>query len=108
MAAGAGLLSPDPWWAHWWAPQLALLGDWGQTLNIAQHGDRLHEMNPLLGLHPSTGSVNTYFGLASLGNLAAGALPTTPRHIVRGGLLALELANVLRNRSLGIGMSVPF
>ena len=79
-----GLLAPepDPWWAHFLMTQAPLLLDWGQTLNIAQHPDHWHELNPLLGPHPSTGSVNMYFGLATLGNLGAGLLPSGPRKIV--------------------------
>jgi hypothetical protein len=104
-----GLLAgPDPWWAKFWTAQTPLLLDWGQTLNIAQHPGRFHELNPILGPHPSTGSVNTYFGLATLANLGMGALGPTPKKILRGGLTALELANVIRNRRIGISLSGPF
>lgn len=35
--------------------------DWGQTRYIAEHPDEFHEMNPILGEHPSVGSVDAYF-----------------------------------------------
>ena len=34
--------------------------DWGQTLDIARNPDKFHELNPILGRHPSVGNVNLY------------------------------------------------
>lgn len=43
------------------ASTAAHIVDWGQTRTIAMNPDRWIERNPLLGDHPSVGSVNTYF-----------------------------------------------
>ena len=89
------------------APALTM-ADWLQSLNIAKHPLDFHEMNPVLGRHPSEGSVNTYMALATLGSLLAPeAVPQKLRTPLRTAWAALELANVIRNRRIGIGMSLP-
>jgi hypothetical protein len=40
--------------------------DWSQTLNISDREDRYHEINPLIGEHPSRTKVNTVMGAAAL------------------------------------------
>ena len=56
----------DPWGtqdialeATW---QLLHLLDWGQTLDIADHPEKYHEHNPIMGKHPSRSTVNLYMG----------------------------------------------
>ena len=59
---------------EWTTTQYALLTsaltlhvvDWGQTRTIAMNPDKYHETNPILGRHPSTGKVNTYFAATAL------------------------------------------
>jgi hypothetical protein len=48
--------------ALFWLNAGILFLDWGETLNIAQNPERFHEMNPILGRHPSVTTVNLYFG----------------------------------------------
>lgn len=43
------------------ASEVLLAADWMQTRQIAKNPDRYYETNPILGKHPSTGEVNTYF-----------------------------------------------
>ncbi len=45
-----------------WVNTGVLLLDWGETLNIARNPERLSEINPILGKHPSLAKVNWYFG----------------------------------------------
>lgn len=83
-----------------------LILDWGQTLYIAKNPVRFHELNPILGEHPSVGSVNTYFAAAIIGNyLLADWLGATNRRLYLGGITALEAGVVLHNRGLGIKVS---
>ena len=77
-----------------------ILADWSQTLTIAR--DPCYcEGNPLLGRHPSVGRVNTYFGLVTVANLAALALPKTPRRVWYGAVIVIELVAVARNVAHG-------
>jgi hypothetical protein len=73
-----------------------IVADWSQTLTIAR--DPCYcEGNVLLGRHPSAGRVNTYFGLVTAANLAALALPKTPRRVWYGAVIVIELLAVARN-----------
>lgn len=50
--------------------------DWAQTRTIAAHPEKYHEMNPVVGEHPSAGNVNRYFAATTLLHLGvAYALP---------------------------------
>ncbi len=92
------------------AAYLALHGvDWGQTLDIADHPEKWHERNPVLGSHPGRGEVNAYF-------IATGLLHPVVSYGLRKyapdgwseawqyGTIGLELYCVGNNYSLGIGM----
>ena len=83
-----------------------MLADWSQTRQIARAPDRLHETNPLLGLHPSVGRVNTYCGLAVAANLAAFLLPKWPRRIWYAAVILIEGIAVTHN--LTHGLSIGF
>ena len=84
-----------------------LIIDWGQTRYIAKNPTRFHELNPILGRHPSIGRVNTYFAGAIIGNyLLADWLGPTNRKLYLGGITALETVVVIRNK--GIGIKVAF
>ena len=102
-------------YANWTPADKALLAtstallivDWGQTRYIAKNPDRFHELNPILGRHPSVGRVNTYFATAIIGNyLLADWLGPTNRKLYLGGITALETVVVIRNN--GIGIKVAF
>lgn len=45
--------------------------DYRQTIEIAEHPDQFKERNPILGSHPSKGTVNTYFAITSALHLIA-------------------------------------
>jgi len=73
-----------------------LVADWSQTRVIGR--DPCYcEGNLLLGPHPATGRVNTYFSIALALNVAAFALPERPRRIWYGAVILTEAAFVLTN-----------
>ena len=77
--------------------------DWAQTRYIARHPDRFHEINPILGRHPSVGRVDAYFalcGLAAVGLTAV--LSKTHRRWFLAGVTVVETAFVLHNDGIGI------
>lgn len=88
--------------------QTAALVDWGQTLNFnANHplGPKEHEMNPILGKHPSRGDINTYFALTGAAHVLGSALLHEPyRMIFQGVSLGIEADAAFKNYKLGIGV----
>jgi hypothetical protein len=99
----------------WMGANTALLGvDWGQTRYIAFHPDGWHEFNPLLGHHPSPGTVNSHFAVAiPLYWLTTWALPPEEDHgykrIINRETFSIAItiaegANVGNNARVGIGM----
>ncbi len=81
-----------------------LAADWMQTSKVARHPNEYHENNILLGRHPSTGAVNTYFASAILLNTAIyPVMPKKLRPWWYGGLTLFEAAVVSHNLSIGIG-----
>lgn len=77
--------------------------DWGQTLEISRNPDRWEETNPILGEHPSTGSVNTYFATTLLAHAAISyLLPGEYRRIWQVLWIGIEGGTVVRNYSIGI------
>lgn len=81
--------------------------DWAQTRTIAKNPGQLHETNPLLGLHPSSGMVNNYFALTGLGHiLLADKLPPDLAKVFQYGSAGLEAGVIGRNKfKFGIGMT---
>ena len=80
--------------------------DWAQTRYIATHATTLHENNPVLGLHPSLGYVNTYFVASIIGGaLLADYLPSKYRKLFLGGAVLVELYFIGNNKHIGIGMA---
>lgn len=77
--------------------------DWLQTRYIARHPDQFHELNPLIGRHPSIGRVNVHF-LSIL--LLGGWL--IQNNICNNSCVTLYVGfgalNVARNFSIGIRM----
>jgi hypothetical protein len=85
---------------------LLLCADWMQTLDIAEHPDRFHEYNPILGEHPSRGRVNMYFAAAVVGvGVIAWVLPPKWRRWFQWGVIAVETACVVNNFGHGISLS---
>ena len=81
----------------------AALADWGQTLCIANNPDRFYETNFLLGRHPSSQKVNTYFPVAiALHTAVAVALPPKYRRTWQLVWIGIESSMVLNNASIGI------
>jgi hypothetical protein len=78
--------------------------DWGQTLDIADHPDRWHENNPLLGSHPSRGRVNRHFVLTALLHpVVSYLLPRPYREVWQYSTIGLQVVVVGNNARLGIG-----
>lgn len=99
----------------WMGVNTALLAvDWGQTRYIAFHPDSWHEYNPLLGNHPSPGTVNSHFAaVIPLYWLTTWALPPKEDHgykrIINRETFSIaftigEGANVGNNARVGIGI----
>jgi hypothetical protein len=81
----------------------ALVIDYGQTRSIMAHPERWAEANPMLGEHPSTARLNTYFTLVPLVSyFALDAIPSRHRTTALKVMTSLQLACVGRNAYLGI------
>ncbi len=80
--------------------------DLGQTLYQSEHPNQYEEMNPLLPKHPSKNQVweDMVIG-AGLHALVSMALPKKYRTWWQGTTIILEGANVIHNKSIGIGWS---
>jgi hypothetical protein len=82
----------------------AITGDWITTLHNVrlsqQPGVTGHEINPILGEHPSIGRVNTVFVVAFVTNLAVGAaLPSKARNVFWTFVTAIETTAIVLNVS---------
>src|SRR5438552_15892261 len=83
-----------------------LAGDWAQTRTIAKDSQNWHEINKILGAHPSVGRVNNYFAAAIAGHsLLATMLPPEYRSLLQYGTIGLEGYMTRKNKMLGIGMT---
>ena len=79
--------------------------DWGQTLTIADNPDKHSERNPILGEHPSRGSVNLYMGAWWIAHpIITYLLPSDWRKYWIGGSLIGTGYCVFHNNSVGIGV----
>ena len=79
--------------------------DWAQTRNIARNPDRWHEMNVVLGEHPSVGRVDRYFALTALAHVGiAVALPRDWRTPFQYVTIGIEAGVVVHNWSIGLGV----
>lgn len=87
-----------------WLSQGTLFLDYAQTMSIAKHPERWHEVNPILGQHPSPLKVTAYFATAMALHIGlTEALPERMRPWFQGGTIVLELGCVANNLKLGIG-----
>jgi hypothetical protein len=83
------------------------LVDYGQTRTVASAPAYYHEYNPLLGKHPSMGSVNKYFLLTTAGQVGLHyALPQPYRDVHAWIWAGTEGACVVQNIRVGIRISL--
>ncbi len=81
--------------------------DWGTTLDMARQPDKYHEINPILGKHPSVGKVNLYMGLSAIGHMAVSyALPEKIRPYWQYITIGISSACVINN--FNVGLKVKF
>ena len=100
-------LAADPWTPQEQAAGVALgtliVVDYLQTRQIAKHPDQYHEVNLILGQHPSLGKVNNYFAIASvLTYVIMDALPTEYRGWMLAAGITVEAVVVGSNFGLGL------
>ncbi len=79
--------------------------DWGQTLEAARQPDKYHELNPILGRHPSIGNVNVYMGLSAIGHLGISyILPKKIRPYWQWVSIGVSGACIINNFNVGLGV----
>lgn len=79
--------------------------DYGQTLGIAKNPDKYYERNPIIGKHPSVGTVNVYMiGSAVLHPVVSYFLPKKYRQIWQYGTIITSGICVINNNSIGVGV----
>ena len=87
------------------AAVITLVVDWMQTRYISKNPDKYHEINKILGLHPSLEAVNIYFALCIVGVLALSHFFVENLYVT-GFLIALAFFEALvtaHNYKIGIG-----
>ncbi len=83
--------------------------DFMQTHDIVRNPDKFHEQNPILGKHPSTGNVNTFFlASAVIHTGIVWALPQKQRVWFQGIGIVIKAGTVASNKHLGLGLYWPF
>jgi hypothetical protein len=91
------------------AAELSLAVDCLQTLGIARARDGSHEVNPILGPHPSDGLVLSYFAATMVATaVLSRVLPERARALAPALVLAIEVPQIGRNFSVGAGIWLPF
>jgi len=76
--------------------------DWGQTRNMVKEGG-YHEINPLLGRHPSLDTVDTLIPLSIVAHgLVSMALPPKYRRYWQVLFIGGEIAAVWNNYNVGL------
>lgn len=107
LAFPSGTSGADPWSKQ----DLTLEGiylifktlDLGQTLDIAGQPDRYHEVNPIIGEHPSKNRVYAYFITTSLLHIGiTHFLPKAYRPWFQGVTIGLSAGCVIHNYSIGL------
>lgn len=86
--------------------ETSLFADWMQTKKIAENPNRWSETNPIIGVHPSVGRVNTYFLSAMIGNYFLADYLGENRRLYLGVIALGEGLTVKHN--LALGLSVGF
>jgi hypothetical protein len=85
--------------------------DLSQTLHIARNPDQFHEMNSIMGAHPSTTKVKVYFAIGAVSHLAiAYVLPHPWRTLWQGVWIGVEAVSVQHNRKAepSVGIHLHF
>jgi hypothetical protein len=91
-----GLLLEGVW-------QTLHIADWGQTLDVARNPYDYHEINPIMGRHPSVGNVNIYMGMSALVHAGISyALPKKYRTYWQSISIVVTGALVVHNNSIGL------
>lgn len=107
--AGEQWSTKDLWLLY--LAEIAMAIDHQQTRSFTKerlpNGEyRWHELNPLLGRHPSAGRINTHFAVAMVAvPLVAYYLHGDDRTTFLSIILAFEAVNVTRNYWLGVRFS---
>ncbi len=77
--------------------------DQQQTKYIAEHPELFHELNPILGTHPSVGYVNGYFTVVMIVHpILACAMAQPYRLAFQLGTIGLEEFVTWRNHKIGV------
>lgn len=85
------------------AVSAALIADASQTLYAYEHRDRFGEKNVIIRAHYSPTGIRNYFGAVLIGSaVVTRALPPEYRPYWQYGILAVEIANVARNKRIGV------
>ena len=80
-----------------------LLADYKQTLDIRNHFDTMHEVNPLIGRFPSQRKVDNYFLASAIAHpTITGFVPLKYRRYWQYGGIALEAAVIIHNKRIGL------
>ncbi len=84
----------------------SLAADWAQTKDI-KHYDQCWEENKILGRHPTDKAIDHYFLAVAVGHAAiAYSLPSGwPRTTWQGAAIAIEVAQVIKNKKAGFRFS---
>ena len=81
--------------------------DYGQTLDIAKNPDRYHELNPILGRHPSVGRVHTYFVTSQiLHPVISYCLPKKYRRAFQ--MISIGMSSGLAIHNYNVGLRINF
>ena len=77
--------------------------DWQQTRYIANHRYEYHELNPILGSHPSERAVNIYMGVSAIAHpIISYALPDPYRKWFQYLSIGVTSGCVINNIAIGI------
>jgi len=99
-----GSPSTDP--GLYYGMNALLITDWAQTRYIAENPDEYHEINPILGEHPSRSRVDNYFAASWLFNqIVVRELGDKNRRTYQSLVIGFELVMVHNNIGLGIKCS---
>lgn len=81
--------------------------DWRQTLSIVDQPDKYHEVNPLLGRHPSRNTVNFYMIGTSLIHVGiVHILPKKWRPHFQGTTIGISAICIGNNFVIGLRMAL--
>ncbi len=106
----AGQTQAADWTTQDTALQIAvtasLYADYAQTKDIQRY-PQCWEANPILGRHPTDKAIDRYFLAVAVGHAAiAYALPAGwPRTTWQGAVIAIEVAQVIKNKKAGFRFS---